>query len=113
MITTRSTDTRSSTRGTSQSNDEGDQLNYDGITHLIGPLFRGDTDPEWPMYSFTRPSHVLWNAIAISLHKKGWSEEEIKDWMQSKEPRWALDGDLGTELKELGIKYAAKCHKVK
>jgi hypothetical protein len=83
---------------------------YVDITGHIGPLY----DPasttgriaEWPMYSFDRPAYVLWNAIANQLHKQGWDEDEIKAWLQSKLPRWSLDGSLGDALEQLGTEYA-------
>ena len=70
-----------------------------------------NTNPEWPMYSFSRPAWLLWNAIANGLIEKGWTEEEIKFWLQSKDTRWALDGDLGEEIEKLGKKYARKIEK--
>lgn len=77
------------------------------ITMEIGQL---GTDCEWPMYSYNRPAYMLWNSIANALHKKGWTEPKIKAWLQSKNPRWALDGSLGDELEALGKKYAAKIY---
>jgi hypothetical protein len=68
-------------------------------------------DPEWPMFSFERPATILWDAIANGLHKRGWSEAEIKEWMQSKDPRWALDGSLGDAVYKLGLAYAKQCTK--
>ena len=76
------------------------------ITGKIGELFPSASPAEWPMYSYSRPAYILWNAIANALHKKGWSEQEIKDWLQSKETRWALDGELGEQLTKLGQEYA-------
>ena len=85
-------------------------MNLD-ITGKIGPMFTGET-PEWPMYSYERPAYYLWNAIANGLNKRGWTEAEIKDWLQSKLPRWALDNDLGDLITELGEQYANKCEKL-
>jgi hypothetical protein len=65
------------------------------------------------MYSYDRPSWTLWDALANALSKKGWTEEEIKDWLQSKEPRWALDGDLGNSIRDVGAAYADKASKVR
>ena len=70
---------------------------YD-ITDKIGPLYVAPEPPEWPMYSYDRPSYLLWNAIAKSLHERGASDDQIKEWLQSKEPRWALDGSLGDDI---------------
>lgn len=80
--------------------------NYD-ITGRIGDLFPIQK-PEWPMYSFGRPSYMLWNAIAAGLSASGWSEDQIKEWLQSKATRWALDGDLGDDIRKLGEAYAEK-----
>jgi hypothetical protein len=76
---------------------------YD-ITDRIGPSHAIECD--WPMYSYERPSYILWNAIAANLHGRGWSDAEIKQWLQSKEARWALDGSLGEALIELGNRFA-------
>lgn len=70
-------------------------VNYEHIEH-------------WPMYSYNRPSDILWNAIAANLHKRGWNEKRIKEWLQSKAPRWALDCELGEALAAVGDKYAAE-----
>jgi uncharacterized protein YjiS (DUF1127 family) len=84
------------------------------ITGKIGPLFRGTFDnAEWPMYSYERAAYTLWNAIGKGLAMRGWTESEIKAWLQSKEARWALDGDLGVALDDLGLNYAQKCEKVR
>jgi hypothetical protein len=84
---------------------EGDS--YD-CTVFIGPLFphlNGET-PEWPMYSYDRPGSIVWNTIAANLNKRGWSDEKIKFWLQSKHPRWALDGHLGDLLEKVADAYA-------
>ena len=60
------------------------------------------------MYSYDRPAYMLWNAIANVLINKGWTEDEIREWLQSKATRWALDGDLGEMIREVGEKYAEK-----
>ena len=85
---------------------------YD-CTTLIGPLHGADKEPEWPMYSYERPAYMLWNAIAGQLNKRGWSDEEIKAWLQSKETRWALDGDLGDLISQIGTVFAANATKLK
>jgi hypothetical protein len=78
------------------------------ITDKIGSLYNGTKElPEWPMYSFDRPAYYLWNAIANGLHQRGWTEEQIKDWLQSKSARWALDGSLGESIEQLGAEFAA------
>ena len=73
------------------------------ITDRIGQI---GSNAEWPMYSHDRAAYMLWNAIANGLAAKGWTEEQIKDWLQSKSARWALDGDLGDAISKLGTEYA-------
>jgi hypothetical protein len=85
-------------------------MTYD-ISGKIGPLFLNDKKPDWPMYSYERPGWMLWNAIAGRLHEKGWSDDEIRVWLQSKEPRWALDGELGDAIKAIGEKFAETLNK--
>lgn len=72
------------------------------------PAVNYDYIERWPMYSYNRPSDMLWNAIAANLHKRGWNEKRIKEWLQSKAPRWALDCELGEALAAVGEKYAAE-----
>jgi hypothetical protein len=79
------------------------------LCQLGGPvsdLMPEERKPRWPMYSFDRPSFLLWNAIAGALHKRGWSDRKIKVWLQSKHPRWALDNPLGDSLERLGKRFA-------
>jgi hypothetical protein len=81
---------------------------YD-ITTKIGPLHpihTTENPPEWPMYSFDRPSVFLWNAIGKNLTARGWKEKRVKEWLQSVQPRWALDRELGEALEKLGKTYA-------
>ena len=77
------------------------------ITGKIGSMFPNEK-PEWPMYSFDRAAHILWNTIANEMVKLGYSEDEIKQYLQSKSTRWALDGDLGDMLELVGQEYARK-----
>jgi len=77
------------------------------ITGKIGPLWPIKSGSDWPMYSYERPAYMVWNAIAETLHENhGWTEKQIKDWLQSKSPRWALDGHLGDILTKAAKKYA-------
>jgi hypothetical protein len=69
------------------------------------------TVAEWPMYSYSRPGNILWNAIAGALHARGWSDKKIKDWLQAKDARWALDGELGELITSVGKAYAEKIEK--
>lgn len=80
------------------------------ITGKIGPL---GSDCEWPMYSYNRAAYTLWNGIANGLKARRWTEKQIRDWLQSKSPRWALDGELGVSLEKLGMEFAKSCEKVK
>ena len=76
------------------------------ITTKVGELDEAWRPPEWPMHSFSRPSRILWNAIGQRLSEKGWSEKRIREWLQSRETRMALDGALGEELERVGREYA-------
>jgi hypothetical protein len=78
---------------------------YD-CTGKIGPFERVYQPVEWAMYSYERPAYMLWNAIASELHANGWSDGQIKNWLQSKGPRYELDGALGEAITELGKQYA-------
>lgn len=77
---------------------------YD-CTLYIGQLHTEEC--AWPMYSYDRPSSILWNGIAEALYKRGWSDKQIRHWLQSKEPRWALDGSLGEAIEKLASDFAA------
>ena len=81
------------------------------ITGKVGPLWPRAKEAEIPMYSFERPAYILWNAIGKSLCAKGWSEKKIAEWLQSKGPRWALDGSLGDAIEKLGADYAEQAFK--
>jgi uncharacterized membrane protein len=82
------------------------------VTGNIGPLYvlheRGWSENEaaWPMYSYEHPASIVWNTIANVLHERGWSEAKIKNWLQSKDARWALDGELGDALTNAAEQYA-------
>lgn len=80
---------------------------YD-LTGHIGPLWPIDNKPKWPMYSFDRPSHILWNALGAELFANGWTDDEIKSWLQSKGPRYELDGGLAAIIEEIGKLLARK-----
>jgi hypothetical protein len=88
-------------------NKQTEQLDISG---KIGQL--GEKECEWPMFSYDRPSYVLWGAVANALHDRGWSETEIKDWLQSKEPRFALDNALGDAIRALGDLFASTITKI-
>jgi hypothetical protein len=76
---------------------------YDCTGH-IGQLFKSDC--EWPMYSFDRPSYIFWNAVAKTFHGAGWSDDQIREWLQSKDPRYALDGSLHEAIEAVAEDFA-------
>ncbi len=84
-----------------------DFCNYD-VSGRIGDLFSNLEPPEWPMYSYSRPSSIVWNTIARALKAAGWEDEQIKTWLQSKHPRWALNDGLGDALEAAARVYAAE-----
>ena len=55
---------------------------YD-LTGHVGPKFPQAVGTDWPMYSFDRPSTILWNAIGKTLFAGGWSDDKIREWLQS------------------------------
>lgn len=57
-------------------------------TGKLGQLGSGK---EWEMHSYERVAYEFWNAFANQLRRRGLAEEEIKDELQSKGPRWMLD----------------------
>ncbi len=78
------------------------------ITGKIGTL-NGETvnpAPEYPMYSYERPAWMVWGAVADEMQKRGWKEEQILEWLQSKNARWALDGELGNMIAGAVAKWA-------
>lgn len=79
-------------------------IDYD-ISGKIGPMFER-LDAEWPMYSYNAPATTVWNAIASSMRARGWTDEQIKGWLQSKDARWAMDGLLGDILYRVTLKWA-------
>lgn len=83
--------------------DKDPDRHYDCTLHIGG----FGSDAPWAMHSYDRPSSILWNAIAGSLYRAGWSDERIKSWLQSKDPRYALDSDLGELLTNLGRYYGS------
>ena len=94
------------------STDYGDGVEQYDCSWQIGQL--GEVDKltgeafEWPMFSFERPAEIVWCAIAKNLHSRGWSDEQIKAWLQSKNTRWALDFNLGDAIAEACDKWATK-----
>lgn len=74
--------------------------NFD-ITDKIGTL---QSDVEWPMYSYDRPSYIFWNGVAKGLVKQGATMAEIKWWLQSKNSRWLLDR-MSDKIEDMGLKW--------
>ena len=88
-------------------------MEYD-ITAKIGCLFPIHTElkpPEWPMYSFSRPATMLWDTIYNRLRERGMTEQEAKEWLQSKSPRWALDDSLGDAIIKIANEYVDNMYK--
>jgi hypothetical protein len=71
------------------------------FTGKLGPLYRSEEVPEWPMYSFSRVAYEFWNGFANGLLDRGLTEDEVKDELQSKGVRWLLD-QHGDNLESLG-----------
>lgn len=86
---------------------------YGDAYDCTGHIGAHRSDAPWAMYSFESPAYALWNAMAAQLHKKGWTDEEIKEFLQSKQTRWMMDGDLSDALEKLGRKYAKNAVKPK
>lgn len=86
----------------------GDAREFD-LTGLVGSA---DGSSCWPMYSFDRPAFTVWNALSRRLFERGWSDAEIRTWLQSKEARWALDGALGDALANAASACADRADKV-
>jgi hypothetical protein len=82
---------------------------FDASCHmrdLIDP--KVECDDPWPMYSYSRPAYMVWNAIGQVMVDNGYSEAEIKEWMQSRNPRFSLDGTLGEAIQEAASAWAKK-----
>jgi len=60
---------------------------------------------ELGMYSYERPAYTLWDALANGLIDAGYSEKAALEWLRSKAARWALDGELGDAIAELGYQF--------
>ena len=65
------------------------------------------SDHTWPMYSFSRPATILWGTAAREWAAMGWTEDEIRVALQSKHPRWSLDGSIGDLMEKAGKKFAS------
>lgn len=76
------------------------------ITGKIGDLFQHPPVDGWAMYSLSRPAYMVWNEIANVMHERGMTEAEISKWLRSKDPRLALDDDLGSKLLTVAREWA-------
>ena len=71
------------------------------ITADIGPLYNIGP-PTIPMYSFDLPATILWQATYDAMREAGRTDAQAVEWLQSKAPRWLLDGEHGEKLRALG-----------
>jgi hypothetical protein len=83
-------------------------VEYRDITADIGPLHTRTEPAKIPMFSYERPAYLFWQFVFEGLQEKGWTEEQAIHWLQSKGPRWELDGTLGEAIAALGKQWAAK-----
>lgn len=87
--------------------DNGFYLKADNLSVKAKPLFPLDVEGSFTMYSFDTISYLVIKGIALNLFERGFSEEEVKAVLQSKQIRWMLDG-VGEELIGVGYKLAEK-----
>jgi hypothetical protein len=80
---------------------ESDMKRLRDITADIGPLYNIGP-PTIPMYSFDRPATILWQAAYDAMREAGRTDAQATEWLQSKAPRWLLDGEYGDKLRKLG-----------
>jgi hypothetical protein len=72
-------------------------------TASFRPMFESHDKAAIPMYSFSRPAYMFWSAFMNGLIAGGMSEKDAKDYLCSKNTRWALDNDLGDQIERLGF----------
>ena len=70
-------------------------------TGRMGDLFTSQ-EREWPMYSYSRPASIFWNAVANAMRDAGKSDKQIQEFLQSRDPRYLLDGSWGEGLEKMG-----------
>lgn len=58
-----------------------------------------------PMFSYNRPSAMVWNAAINGMIAAGVKPKTACDLLLSKETRWALDGALGEALEAIGFRW--------
>lgn len=83
-------------------------LEVDDITGDIGPLVQRNELSNYPMYSFSRAAHCVWQGVYAGLIEQGKSKEQAIAILQSKHMRWALDGSFSDALEQAGKDYALK-----
>jgi hypothetical protein len=64
-----------------------------------------------PIYSYERPSNILWNAAMRGLREAGFTEKQGREYLASKMPRYALDGELGDAIEKLGYEFGKRATK--
>lgn len=75
---------------------------HEDITGKIGTF---DGQSEVPMYSFDRVAHLFWQGVYNELRERGWTQKQAFEFLQSKHPRWMLDGTTGEELEHMGAVF--------
>ena len=60
---------------------------------------------ELAMYSYDRPSYMVWDAVMKGLMDQGYSQTAAEAWLKSKAARWALDGAFGDILCDAAYKF--------
>lgn len=56
-------------------------------------------------YSYERPAYIVGNALLNGIIRAGYTKEQAINLFYSKAYRWALDGNLGEHLAEIGYQY--------
>ena len=87
-------------------NPTAEQDNRRDIAYQVGDLYPELAEPGVPMFSFSRPSRILWQAVYDGLIARGWSDADAITWLQSRGPRHLLDGRAAGWLKDAGSKIA-------
>lgn len=80
------------------------------VTAKIGPMFTNNSTPEWPMYSFDRPSWSFWRGFSRRLLALGYSEDRIEELLQHTNLRHYLDA-TDERIEALGSRMAIEYSK--
>jgi len=86
---------------------ESDMKRLRDITADIGPLYNA-APPPLPIDPFDRPATILWQAAYDAMREAGRTDAQATEWLQSKAPRWLLDGEYGDKLRKLGEKMGRR-----